>query len=304
MELLDKILSHNSELEVIKLLLNQDKEQKFNEAMLQFKSVVPAITKTEQGQNLIGEVYDYAKLEDIQEKIKQHLIDNNLSYRFNQKQRGNVVTVQCVVTHVAGGSSSTTMSAHIQETDALVSEQQTATTTSYLKRYTIVNALGLIIEGQDTDASTQRFNGLGDTNTHKTHNEAVRALRESLQPEHEKPAPQIELEVPNDDEELEAVLGDLEKNWKEEGQETPEPGQNTENVKRYEIRAMVDEHQDSDIKAALFEISEQGAILDHRELVGFHVAIVDAEREVIIGCLNSHGIDSEVVEVPGDNQDV
>lgn len=302
MELLDKILSHNSELEVIKLLLNQDKEQKFNEAMLQFKSVVPAIPKTEQGQNLIGEVYDYARLEDIQEKIKQHLIDNNLSYRFNQKQRGNVVTVQCVVTHVAGGSSSTTMSAHIQETGALVSEQQTATTTSYLKRYTIVNALGLIIEGQDTDASTQRFNGLGGTNTHKTHNEAVKALRERLQPEQEEPEPQIELEVPNNDEELEAVLGDLEQSWKEEEQREPE--QSTENVKRFEIRAMVEEHQDSDIKAALFEISEQGAILDHRELVGFHVAIVDAEREVIIGCLNSHGIDSEVVEVPGDNQDV
>lgn len=302
MELLDKILSHNSEIEVIKLLLNQDKEQKFNEAMLQFKSAVPAIPKTEQGQNLIGEVYDYAKLEDIQEKIKQHLIDNNLSYRFNQKQRGNVVTVQCVVTHVAGGSSSTTMSAHIQETDALVSEQQTATTTSYLKRYTIVNALGLIIEGQDTDASTHRFNGISDTNTHKTHNEAVKELRERLEPEQKKPAPKIDLEVPNDDEELEAVLGDLEQSWKEEEQQEPE--QSTENVKRYEIRAMIEEHQDSDIKAALFEISEQGAILDHRELVGFHVAIVDAEREVIIGCLNCHGIDSEVVEVPGDNQDV
>lgn len=300
MELLDKILSHNSELEVIKLLLNQDKEQKLNEAMLQFKSDVPAIPKTEQGQNLIGEVYDYAKLEDIQEKIKQHLIDNNLSYRFNQKQRGNVVTVQCVVTHVAGGSSSTTMSAHIQETDALVSEQQTATTTSYLKRYTIVNGLGLIIEGQDTDASTQRFSGLGDASTHKTHNEAVKSLRERLQPEQETPAPQIELEVPSNDEELEAVLGDLEQSWKEE--EQPEPEQSKESVRRYEIRAMIEERQDSDIKAALFEISEQGAILDHRELVGFHVAIVDAEREVIMGCLNSHGIDSEVVEVPGDSE--
>lgn len=300
MELLDKILSHNSELEVIKLLLNQDKEQKLNEAMLQFKSDVPAIPKTEQGQNLIGEVYDYAKLEDIQEKIKQHLIDNNLSYRFNQKQRGNVVTVQCIVTHVAGGSSSTTMSAHIQETDALVSEQQTATTTSYLKRYTIVNGLGLIIEGQDTDASTQRFSGLGDASTHKTHNEAVKSLRERLQPEQETPAPQIELEVPSNDEELESVLGDLEQSWKEE--EQPEPEQSKESVRRYEIRAMIEEHQDSDIKAALFEISEQGAILDHRELVGFHVAIVDAEREVIMGCLNSHGIDSEVVEVPGDSE--
>lgn len=151
--MIELILEKNSSLDVIKLLLDDLKKEKFNKAMLNFKHEVPAIEKKALGQNLIGERYEYARLEEIQEIIEPFLFKNGIFYRFNQKQRGNLVTVQCVVEHESGYSTSTTMSAEVQETNALVSEQKTATTTSYLKRYTLVNALGLTIKGQDVDGN-------------------------------------------------------------------------------------------------------------------------------------------------------
>lgn len=152
-ELLDKVIAHNSSVEVIKLFLEQEKQTEFNKALIEFRAECPQIEKLDQGQNLIGEYYDYAKLEHIQSKIDPVMYKHGLFYKFNQKQRGNMVTVQCLVSHVSGHKESTTMSATIQHTDALVSEQQTATTTSYLKRYTLVNALGLVVKGQDSDCN-------------------------------------------------------------------------------------------------------------------------------------------------------
>lgn len=186
---LETILSHNSDLEVIKLLLNNEAQEAFQSALNEFSMSAPVIKKDATGVNLACESYQYAKLEEIQKEIKQHLFDNGLSYRFNQKQRGDVVTVQCVITHTKGHSITATMSAPIEQTDKLVSEQKTATSTSYLKRYTLVNALGLIIEGQDTDANPQQP---------KPTIEEIKA-----------PVVDVPLAIENDDEDIDDAINNL-----------------------------------------------------------------------------------------------
>ena len=154
-ELLDKVIAHNSSVEVIKLFLEQEQKKEFTKALIKFRQQCPEIEKLEEGENLRGELYNYAKLEMVQRKVKTPLCDNGLFYRFNQKTRGETVTVQCVISHVSGHYESSIMSAQCGRDMALTSEQQTAVTTSYLKRYTLWNALGLTLVDADTDGASK-----------------------------------------------------------------------------------------------------------------------------------------------------
>lgn len=216
---LNEMLEHNSSVEVIKLMLDQSASTQLNQALIDFQQQAPEILKLDEGQNLIGEVYDYAKLEDIQRAIKTPLADNGLSYRFNQKQRGNIVTVQCVISHIAGGSNFITMSAPTQETDKLVSEQITATTTSYLKRYTLINALGLIVANIDHDAINLPYEKRKKSSAKPTQIDSD---------QEQQIAP---LKVPNDEPELISEIEVLEKRWETQAE-----------IKRNEPRTIDDEH--------------------------------------------------------------
>lgn len=215
MEFMNSVLAHNSSLEVIKLLLDNDKQEKFNLALVEFKKKAPAIEKLAEGMNLIGECFDYAKLEEIQADIDPVLLDNGLTYSFAQRTRSNVVQVTCTITHTSGGSKSVSMSSAQHGDDKLTAEQQTATTTSYLKRYTLTNALGLIIKGQDSDGCDKRqVNPLGfDTKPHyKSPKEAAQGLRKAVEKTERTPnmIPVVSYKAPEptpilEDEELDAL---------------------------------------------------------------------------------------------------
>ncbi|AUR91886.1 essential recombination function protein [Vibrio phage 1.166.O._10N.261.51.C7] len=182
MELLTTILSHNSQLEVIKLLLDNEKEEKLNVALVEFKKKAPAIEKLSEGMNLVGQGFDYAKLEEIQAEIDPVMLEQGLLYSFTQRTRSNVVQVTCTITHTSGGSKSVTMSSAQHADDKMTAEQQTATTTSYLKRYTLTNALGLIIKGQDSDGCDKAVvKPLGFESQHKSPAEAHRGLKEAVE---------------------------------------------------------------------------------------------------------------------------
>lgn len=132
----------------------------FYDAMSIFQSSLPVIEKTGkasypikngQGQK-VGQVeYDFAKLEDIAKAIRPLLLECGLSYRFEQKSESGRYKVICIVTHKDGHSEKTEMEAPADTSGKKNAIQQIASTISYLRRYTVTGALGIVVGGEDND---------------------------------------------------------------------------------------------------------------------------------------------------------
>lgn len=119
--------------------------RRFYEALARFQTDVPPIYKTKQGHN-----YVYTPLSDIVEIIKPYLLENGLTYRFEQ-DHSNGISVTCVVTHADGHSERTSMAAKEDATGSKNAVQAIASTVTYLSRYTLTGALGLVTADSDMD---------------------------------------------------------------------------------------------------------------------------------------------------------
>lgn len=135
----------------------------FNVAMSEFQSNLPIIEKSgivdftsTKGRTY----YRYARLEDISAAIKQPLKDAGLSYRFNQRQENGVITVTCIITHKEGHSESNDLSSGIDSSGGKDAIKGTASTISYLRRYTLTGGLGIVVGGEDDDAGA--FDSVAD----------------------------------------------------------------------------------------------------------------------------------------------
>lgn len=148
----------------------------FHEAMLLFQSGKPKITKDKEvkyGGNKAA--YSFASLPHIEETIKPTLQECGLSYRWESLQRDGMDGQRCVVTHVLGHSESNEMFAPKDDSGNKNQVQALGSSTSYLKRYTLIGALGLTTTDDDDDGAAS-----GDLPYVRllAHNEAV---RENLQ---------------------------------------------------------------------------------------------------------------------------
>ncbi|MEE9223073.1 MAG: ERF family protein [Nitrosomonadaceae bacterium] len=138
---------------------NNNARKSFYAALSNFQSQIPVITKNgfasfpHKSGNGRTE-YSYAKLEDITEAIKPFLVENGLSYRYEQTSgEKQLITVACIVTHADGHSERTEMSAYGDQTGSKNNIQQMASTVSYLRRYTLTGALGITVSEEDNDGA-------------------------------------------------------------------------------------------------------------------------------------------------------
>lgn len=99
--------------------------------------------------------YTYAKIEDIAKAVNPLLFENGLSYRYEQMNEQQVVTVACIVTHKDGHEERTEMSGFADQSGKKNHIQQISSTISYLRRYTLTGALGITVSDEDDD--TQRL---------------------------------------------------------------------------------------------------------------------------------------------------
>lgn len=136
--------------------VHEEKEarKEFFKALSLFQSEIPSIGKkgladfsTKAGRT----TYSFAKQEDIANAIKPLLLKYNLSYRFTQAQLDGNISITCVVTHSAGHSEETTMSAGADTSGGKNSIQQIGSTITYLRRYTMTGALGITVSEEDDD---------------------------------------------------------------------------------------------------------------------------------------------------------
>lgn len=131
----------------------------FYQALPKFQSQLPVINKrglaSFEHRNGGGKTeYSYAKLEDITEAIKPFLVENGLSYRYEQNnQDGGMICVTCIITHADGHEERTEMSSYADQSGKKNPIQQIASTVSYLRRYTLTGALGITVSDEDDDGA-------------------------------------------------------------------------------------------------------------------------------------------------------
>lgn len=122
----------------------------FFEAMTKFQSEVSEIRKSKRV--AFGETkYDYAPLADITRQIKDKCKECGLSYRWEIKDTKEEISVTCLITHLDGHSEQTTMTAPPDTSGKKSAIQSRGSTIEYLKRYTLIGALGLSTTDSDVD---------------------------------------------------------------------------------------------------------------------------------------------------------
>lgn len=127
----------------------------FFEAFTKFQSEAPDIRKTKKvhfetkgGGNTD---YSYAPLAAITRQLTSALKSHDLSYRWEIQDDATTMKVTCIVSHVAGHSERTTMTASPDTSGNKQAIQARGSAIEYLKRYTLIGALGLSTADSDVD---------------------------------------------------------------------------------------------------------------------------------------------------------
>lgn len=151
----------------------------FFEAFTEFQANCPDIRKGKQvgfetktgGQTN----YTYAPLADITRQIAKVLKSCSLSYRWEIQDDGQTIKVTCLVSHVDGHTERTTMSASPDTSGAKNAIQARGSAVEYLKRYTLIGALGLSTADSDIDAR------LPDVDIDKLHRDYMEVYNQIIQ---------------------------------------------------------------------------------------------------------------------------
>lgn len=126
----------------------------FFEALSKFQSEVPDLRKNKKVkfETTKGTTdYNYAPLADITRQIKDTCKDCGLSYRWEIADTKEELKVTCLITHLDGHTERTTMTASPDVTGSKNPIQARGSAIEYLKRYTLIGALGLSTSDSDLD---------------------------------------------------------------------------------------------------------------------------------------------------------
>ena len=124
----------------------KEAKKAFNKAMADFQSNLDPIKKTREAHN-----NKYADIDDIAQAIRADLAKNGLSYQFRQSQSDGNITVSCVISHEAGHSEATELTAQSDNSGGKNSIHAMASTVTYLRRYTLTGGLGITTGEDDND---------------------------------------------------------------------------------------------------------------------------------------------------------
>ena len=124
----------------------------FFKAFTNFQANCPDLRKTKQvsfGQGSAS--FHYAPIADITRQIGKALKENDLSYRWEIQDTEKEIKVTCLISHSAGHTERTTMSALADTSGAKNAIQSRGSTVTYMQRYTLIGALGLSTADSDID---------------------------------------------------------------------------------------------------------------------------------------------------------
>lgn len=127
----------------------------FNRALAKAQSEFPVIQKRKSVYEKDGKTsrYKYAPIDDIVEQVRNPLVDNGLSYTFDELKDATFTQILCKITHVSGHSEVTTFKIPIG-TEAYMSDvQKYGARMTFGKRYAFCNALGIMTGDEDNDGN-------------------------------------------------------------------------------------------------------------------------------------------------------
>lgn len=152
-KLMELAVTSNADVDKLSKLMDlqerwEAKEAKkvFVDSMGRFQSICPPVLKAKAGHNC-----KYATLPSIHAVIKKPLHECGLTFRYEQEVKNNEMTVKCIVTHEDGHSESTSMSAPMDASGSKNAIQAIGSSNSYLQRYTLIGALGIVTADYDDD---------------------------------------------------------------------------------------------------------------------------------------------------------
>ena len=119
-------------------------------ALSMFQSKCPVIVAKKQGHN-----YKYAPLGDIVAQIKELLFHCGLSYRFEQSQEGKSIKIRCITSHIEGHTEALTIEGEADTQGSKSSIQAIGSTITYLRRYSLLGALGIVTADEDSDGRVE-----------------------------------------------------------------------------------------------------------------------------------------------------
>jgi hypothetical protein len=146
----------------------------FFEAFTNFQCECPDLRKTK----LVAfnqTTYKYAPLADITRQIGPLLKAHGLSYRWEITDTEKEIKVTCLVSHVQGHTESTSMMANPDLSGSKNPIQGRGSAIEYLKRYTLVGALGLSTADSDIDGR------LPEVDIDKLHKEYMEVYNQVIQ---------------------------------------------------------------------------------------------------------------------------
>jgi ERF superfamily len=133
----------------------------FFEAFTEFQSSCPELRKTK---NVSFDIktggkadYHYAPLADICRQIGKTLKTCGLSYRWEIQDNPTELKVTCLISHLEGHTERTTMQASPDVTGSKNAIQARGSAIEYLKRYTLIGALGLSTTDSDIDGRLPEY---------------------------------------------------------------------------------------------------------------------------------------------------
>jgi hypothetical protein len=126
-----------------------EKVRAFNVAMAEAKKQIPVILKTNPVIGEGGRTYKHEDLASIAVVVDPILVPLGLSYRFNSESSHGEVKITCVITHVDGHSERNSLAGPTDTSGGKNAVQAIGSTVTYLQRYTLKLALGLIVAKDD-----------------------------------------------------------------------------------------------------------------------------------------------------------
>jgi hypothetical protein len=129
----------------------------FFAAIGKFQAEVPELRKSKKVSfttNSGKTEYNYAPLSDIARQIKDTCQKCELTYRWEIQDTEKEIKVTCLVTHSEGHTEQTTMTANPDNSGGKQAIQARGSAIEYLKRYTLIGALGLTTTDSDVDGVT------------------------------------------------------------------------------------------------------------------------------------------------------
>lgn len=119
----------------------------FNTAFAEFQKEKPKLVKSGKAsfETRTGGIteYKYQELTTIQDAVDPILSKNGLSYSFKREDTEKEIKITCILRHTAGYSEENSLVAPADQSGSKNAIQAIGSTVTYLKRYTLENALGL-----------------------------------------------------------------------------------------------------------------------------------------------------------------